>query len=393
MLSSEEKATTQGASLTFCSQPVNRLDCLPSLYTSPLSSLFLFFPLPPYFSCFIFFFRRRQAGLVCCRTFSLFRARLHFKNIYLPLSFCSRTSSRSLHGNSNQEDSSWHLEKGRNSRRNPAVLCKGPAVPNSFPQLWQVRQQWDHLNVLSCPPKELFLFKPQLDRCLQKQAAAGSNENLQTFGDSNEKHSFLSKQGLECDLRPQNCDNHSSRQFLALSSEPHPHPCLLRELWGHRLCHMGPLPLRPHSFHAFCLWCWGLRSSQSLGQAIVCCTCVCGINNSPHKLLTSNSSSQRPPWTPQPGLMESQKSNQAKETNNEVELTRAFVISAAVLPSPHHVPSLVVNPIAVSGLTSFMISLYLMSTLSKALTLYIWPFFYLCSKSLKGAPEMIELIL
>lgn len=33
-----------------------------------------------------------------------------------------------------------------------------------------------------------------------------------------------------------------------------------------------------HSDHtlsrAFCLWCWGLHSSQSLGQAIVCCTCV-----------------------------------------------------------------------------------------------------------------------
>lgn len=81
------------------------------------------------------------------------------------------------------------------------------------------------------------------------------------------------------------------------------------------LCHLNPTPtpassesnedtdsvtwVRFHSdrtlSHAFCLWCWGLRSSQSLGQAIVCCTCVYGINSSPHKLLTSNSSSQRPP--------------------------------------------------------------------------------------------------
>lgn len=98
------------------------------------------------------------------------------------------------------------------------MLCKGPAVPNSFPQLWQVRQQWNPLNVLSCPPKELLLFKRQLYRSLQEQAGAGSNENLQTFGDRNEKHSFLSKQVLECDFRPHNCDSHSSRQFLALSS-------------------------------------------------------------------------------------------------------------------------------------------------------------------------------
>lgn len=64
----------------------------------------------------------------------------------------------------------------------------------------------------------MFPFNPQLERCLQEQAAAGSNENLQPFGDSNEKHSFLSKQDLEWDFRPHNCDNHSSRQFLALSS-------------------------------------------------------------------------------------------------------------------------------------------------------------------------------
>lgn len=90
--------------------------------------------------------------------------------------------------------------------------------------------------------------------------------------------------------------------------------------------------------HAFCLWCWGLQSSQSLGQAIVCCTCVCGINNSPHKLLTPNSSSQRPPWTPQPGLMESQKVKPSKRDKQwswvEPGLCHLSCCSTKPLPRP-----------------------------------------------------------
>lgn len=89
--------------------------------------------------------------------------------------------------------------------------------------------------------------------------------------------------------------------------------------------------------HAFCLWRWGLKSSQSLGQAIVSCICVCGINNSPHKLLTSNSSSQRPPWTPQPGLMESWKSNQTKERKkwNWVDPGLCHLSYCSTKPPPH----------------------------------------------------------